>query len=233
VHDELSVGDRIGIGGPRNNFPLVPSRHYLFIAGGIGVTPLLPMVHQANLLGADWDLVYGGRRRDTMGFLDELAEYGRRVHVLPEDEYGLLDPRAWLGEARDGTRVYCCGPDGLLEAIESACAHWPPYTLHTERFTPAERSAPVRDEPFEVELARTGMRVTVSRATTVLDAVRTVGVEVLSSCEQGTCGTCETDVLAGIPDHRDSILSDDERAAGECMFICVSRSCGERLVLDL
>jgi ferredoxin-NADP reductase len=233
VHDTLAVGDRVGVGGPRNNFPLVPSARYLFIAGGIGVTPILPMVHQADLLGADWELVYGGRRRDTMGFLDELAAYRRRVHVLPEDEHGLLDLGRWLDEVRAGTRIYCCGPAGLLDAVEAGCAHWPAHTLHTERFTAAERAAPIRDEPFEVRLARTEATVTVSPASTVLDAVRTAGVEVLSSCEQGTCGTCETGVLEGVPDHRDSILSDDERAAGDCMFICVSRSCGERLVLDL
>jgi ferredoxin-NADP reductase len=233
VHDRLSVGDRVGIGGPRNNFALVPSDRYLFIAGGIGVTPILPMVHQAGLLGADWELVYGGRRHDTMAFRDELGRYGHRVHVLPDDEYGLLDLPAWLGEDRDGTQVYCCGPAGLLDAVEVACAHWPPHTLHTERFTAARASTPVREEPFEVRLARTGATVTVSRADTVLDAVRAAGAEVLSSCEQGTCGTCETEVLDGIPDHRDSLLSDDERAAGDCMFICVSRSCGERLVLDL
>jgi ferredoxin-NADP reductase len=233
VHDRLRVGDTVGVGGPRNNFPLVPSSRYLFIAGGIGITPLLPMVHQAARLGADWQLVYGGRRRSSMAFLDELAGYGDRVHVRPQDEYGLLDLPAWLGEVRAGLRVYCCGPAPLLDAVETGCAHWPEHTLRTERFTAADRAAPVRDQPFQVELARTGATVTVSRADTVLDAVRAAGAEVLSSCEQGTCGTCETEVLDGIPDHRDSLLSDDERAAGDCMFICVSRSCGERLVLDL
>ncbi len=233
VHDELRVGDRVGVGGPRNNFPLAPSERYLFIAGGIGVTPILPMVHQADLLGADWTLLYGGRRRQSMAFLDELEGYGDRVQVVPEDEQGLLDLPAWLADVREGVRIYCCGPAPLLSAVEHACAHWPGHSLRIERFTADEQTAPVRDEPFTVELARTGATVTVTRESTVLDAVRAAGVDVLSSCQQGTCGTCETDVLDGVPDHRDSILADDERRAGDCMFICVSRSCSDRLVLDL
>jgi ferredoxin-NADP reductase len=233
VHDRLQVGDTVGVGGPRNNFALVPSARYLFIAGGIGITPLLPMVHQADLLGAEWDLVYGGRRRSSMAFLDELAGYGDRVHVHPEDEDGLLDLPAWLGEVRPDTAVYCCGPGPLLDAVERACAGWPPYALRTERFVAKEQGAPVRDTPFEVRLARSGTAVTVTPEVTVLDAVRAAGAQVLSSCQQGTCGTCETDVVQGVPDHRDSILGDAERAAGDCMFICVSRSCSDRLVLDL
>ncbi|MHA6779683.1 PDR/VanB family oxidoreductase [Pseudonocardia saturnea] len=233
VHDVLRVGDTVDVGGPRNNFPLVPSERYLFVAGGIGITPLLPMVRQADLLGADWTLVYGGRRRGSMAFLDELAGYGDRVHVLPEDEHGLLDLPAWLGTPQEGVRVYCCGPAPLLEAVEAACAHWPPYSLRTERFVAPEQAAPVRDTPFEVRLARTGATVTVTPDRTVLDAVRTAGVDVLSSCRQGVCGTCETDVLDGLAEHRDAILSDDERQAGDCMFICVSRSRSDLLVLDI
>ncbi|MFD4197167.1 PDR/VanB family oxidoreductase [Amycolatopsis thermoflava] len=232
VHDRLRPGDRVGVGGPRNNFPLVPSGRYLFVAGGIGITPLLPMIHQADLLGADWTLLYGGRRRASMAFTDELAGYGDRVHLVPEDEHGLLDLASWLGTPRPGTKVYCCGPAPLLAAVESACRDWPPFSLHVERFT-AREQAPARDEPFEVELRRTGATVTVTPGISVLEAARGAGVDVLSSCRQGTCGTCETGVLAGVPDHRDSILADHERAAGEVMFVCVSRSCTDRLVLDL
>lgn len=233
VHNELQVGDPVGVGGPRNNFPLVPAQRYLFIAGGIGITPLLPMIHQADLLGAEWDLVYGGRRRASMAFLDELSGYGGRVHVVPEDEQGLLDLPAWLDTPRHGVRVYCCGPGPLLDAVTAACAHWPAHSLHTERFVAKEQPAPVRDSAFEVALLQSGASVTVPPGRTVLDAVRDVGVDVLSSCQQGTCGTCETDVVDGIPDHRDSILTDAERACGDRMFICVSRSCSDRIVLDL
>lgn len=233
VHDELAVGDEIGVGGPRNNFPLVPSEQYLFVAGGIGITPLLPMVVQADLLDADWRLLYGGRSRSSMAFLDELAGYGDRVVVAPQDETGLLDLPGFLGRPRPGVRVYACGPAPLLAATEAACADWPEHTLRTERFVAAEPAAPARRTPFEIELARTGVTVQVTPERTVLDAVAEAGVDVLSSCRRGVCGTCETEVLAGEPDHRDALLTDHERQAGDCMFICVSRSRSDRLVLDL
>jgi ferredoxin-NADP reductase len=233
VHGTLAPGDLVGVGGPRNNFPLVPSEQYLFVAGGIGITPLLPMVRQAEMLGADWRLLYGGRRRASMAFLDELGAFGERVQVRPEDEFGLLDLHGYLGDPRPGVRVYSCGPAPLLAAMESACSTWPPHTLRTERFVAEERGAPLRDAPFEVELSRTGATVTVTPDVSILDAVSAAGVDVLSSCRQGICGTCETTVLAGRPDHRDSLLDDGERDAGDCMYICVSRSSSERLVLDL
>jgi ferredoxin-NADP reductase len=232
VHDELDVGDEVGVGGPRNNFPLVPSPEYLFVAGGIGITPLLPMVHQAELLGARWRLLYGGRHRASMAFLGELGAYGDRVEVRPQDEYGLLDLAGFLGEPRPDVKIYACGPAPLLDAIERVGAPWPPHTLRTERFV-ADAGDPARTTPFEVELARSGLRVTVPAGSSVLDAVAGAGVEVLSSCRQGTCGTCETTVLAGRPEHRDAILEDHERAADDCMFVCVSRSLSDRLVLDL
>ncbi|MEU9023086.1 PDR/VanB family oxidoreductase [Actinomadura sp. NPDC048394] len=232
VHDELRVGDPVGIGGPRNNFRLVPSEQYLFIAGGIGITPLLPMARQAELLGADWRLLYGGRSRTSMAFLDELEPYGDRVTVVPQDEQGLLDLASWLPGEDPATKVYCCGPAPLLEAVEDRCAGWRPGLLRTERFV-ARESGAVRDEPFELELRRTGVTVPVPPGRSVLDAAGAAGASVLSSCRQGLCGTCETAVLGGVPDHRDSILDDDEREAGDCMFVCVSRSRSERLVLDL
>jgi ferredoxin-NADP reductase len=233
VHDELQVGDLVGVGGPRNNFALVPSERYRFVAGGIGITPILPMVHQAELLGADWRLLYGGRRRGSMAFLGELEQYGDRVVVRPEDEFGLLDLAGFLGEPTDGVRAYACGPGPLLAAMARTCADWPPYTLRTERFVAEEAGAPARTAPFEVELARAGTTVTVTPDKTVLEALNEIGVEVLSSCRRGICGTCETTVLAGRPDHRDALLDDDERDANDCMYICVSRSRDERLVLDL
>ncbi|MFJ8925255.1 PDR/VanB family oxidoreductase [Streptomyces sp. NPDC102364] len=234
VHDRLAVGDPVGVGGPHNHFPLAPADRYLFIAGGIGITPLLPMVHQAELMGIDWQLLYGGRTRASMAFRDHLTtSYGERVHLRPQDEYGLLDLDTWLGRPEPGTKVYCCGPAPLLAAVESACAAWPQYSLRTERFTAAAPAEPVRRTPFEVELRRTGRTVTVPPDLSVLHAVRRAGVEVLSSCEQGTCGTCLVPVLTGTPDHRDAVLAEHERAAGDCLLPCVSRSRSDRLVLDL
>lgn len=153
---------------------------------------------------------------------------------MPQDVDGLLDLRRWLAEAAaEQATVYACGPGQLLDAIESRCASWQSSRLRTERFVPKEQGAPVRGTAFDVELARSGMTVSVDPGVSVLDAVRSAGVAVLSSCHAGTCGTCETAVLAGAPDHRDSILTDTERAAQTCMFICVSRACSDRLILDL
>ncbi|MEU8798366.1 PDR/VanB family oxidoreductase [Spirillospora sp. NPDC048819] len=233
VHDELREGDAVGIGGPRNNFRLAPAERYLFIAGGIGITPLLPMIVQAELLGIEWRLLYGGRTRSSMAFLDELRPYGGKVAVMPEDEHGLLDLDAWLPDPSAGTKVYCCGPGGLLDAVERRCAAWPAGHLRTERFVAAARALGTADGAFEVELRRSGRTLSVDRNQSLLQALGDAGVPVLSSCRQGLCGTCETTVLGGVPDHRDSLLDDAERAAGDCMFVCVSRAAGERLVLDL
>jgi ferredoxin-NADP reductase len=233
VHEELEPGHLVGVSAPRNNFPLVPSQRYLFVAGGIGITPILPMIHQADLVSADWQLLYGGRRRASMAFLDELSAYGDRVRIHPQEESGLLPLAEYLGLPRPDVKIYCCGPGPLLDAMEAVCAQWPRQALRTERFVAEEHGPAVHDGPFEVELARTGTTVTVTPDISVLDAVHAAGIEVLSSCRQGTCGTCETTVLAGLPDHRDSLLDDDDRATGDCMYICVSRSCTDRLVLDL
>ncbi|GGL59820.1 PDR/VanB family oxidoreductase [Planomonospora parontospora] len=230
VHDALAEGDPVAIGGPRNDFPLVPSERYLFIAGGIGITPLLPMIYQAELLDADWRLLYGGRTRASMAFTGELARYGGKVTYAPQDECGLLD---LPDQPPPDTKVYCCGPAGLLEALERRAADWPAGSLRTERFTAKDLTAPARDEPFEVELRRSRLSVTVTPGRSVLQAINDAGIGVLSSCKQGLCGTCETGVLEGEPDHRDALLDDAERAAGDCMLVCVSRSRSDRLVLDL
>ena len=129
VHEQLEPGHLVGVSAPRNNFPLVPSPRYLFVAGGIGITPILPMVHQADLLGADWQLLYGGRQRASMAFLDQLACYGDRVRIHPQDELGLLPLKEYLGEPRDDIKIFCCGPGPLLGALEAVCAHWPRYAL--------------------------------------------------------------------------------------------------------
>jgi ferredoxin-NADP reductase len=226
VHEELSEGDKVRVRGPRNHFALRDAPRYRFIAGGIGITPILPMLAAADAAGAEWTLLYGGRTRNSMAFTGELDRYGDKVTIAPQDETGLLDLAPL--DAPDAL-VYCCGPGPLLDAVEERC---PAGLLHVERFRPkVQETGP--DGEFEVELSRSGRTVTVAAEVSVLDAVRAAGVEVLYSCTEGTCGTCETDVLDGTPDHRDSVLSDEERAAGETMLICVSRCRGKRLVLDL
>nr|WP_237683575.1 PDR/VanB family oxidoreductase [Nocardiopsis sinuspersici] len=233
VHERLTEGTVVRLRGPRDNFVFLPSRRYVFVAGGIGITPLLPMVAAAHSSGADWRLVYGGRTRASMAFREELVrEHGDRVAVLPQDEVGLMDLDALLPEPGDGTLVYCCGPEPLITAVEERAAHWPPGVLRVERFRPRSgEEGP--GSAFEVELAESGVTIRVPGDRSVLEAVEDAGVTVLSSCREGTCGTCETPVLDGVPDHRDSLLTDEERASGEMMMICVSRACTSRLVLEL
>jgi ferredoxin-NADP reductase len=229
VHEQLGQGDKVRVRGPRNHFALKPAPRYRFVAGGIGITPILPMLAEAEARGAEWTLLYGGRTRDSIAFTEELSRYGDRVTVAPQDETGLLDLASVLDDVPEGTLVYCCGPGPLLDAVEARC---PAGVLHMERFTPKEQESGANTE-FEVELAQSGRTVTVPADVSVLDAVRGAGVEVLFSCTEGTCGTCETDVLEGEPDHRDSVLTTEEQEAGETMMICVSRCRGKRLVLDL
>ncbi|MEW2398213.1 PDR/VanB family oxidoreductase [Streptomyces sp. NPDC046862] len=233
VHDHLREGATVRVRGPRNNFPLRPAARHLFIAGGVGITPILPMVEAAAAAGADWRLLYGGRTRTSMAFLDRLTSHGDRVLIRPQDEYGLLDLAAHLGDPEEGTLVHACGPEPLLEAVREQCAGWPPGTLGVERFAPARAAETGPTGAFELELARSGLTLTVPPDRSVLETVEEAGVAVDFSCREGTCGTCETDVLEGRPDHRDSLLTEAERAAGDTMLICVSRSCGPRLVLDL
>ncbi|GAA3360807.1 PDR/VanB family oxidoreductase [Streptomyces antimycoticus] len=237
VHDTLTEGSAVRVRGPRNHFALRPAARYLFIAGGIGITPLLPMTAAAEAAGADWRLLYGGRTRASMAFADQLAaRYGDKVRLVPQDEEGLLDLAPYLDTpATPGTLVYCCGPEPLLQAAEEACRGWPDGSLHTERFQPRTDAAGA--EPavgaFELVLTRSGLTLTVEPERSVLRTVEEAGVPVLYSCEEGTCGTCETDVVEGEVDHHDSVLTDEERASGETMMICVSRCRGPRLVLDL
>ena len=231
VHD-LAEGDLLTIRGPRNNFPLRRSRRYVFIAGGIGVTPLLPMLEEAAASGAEWELHYGGRSRASMAYLDELEPHGDRVHVVPQDAHGLLDLETILGTPDPETLVYCCGPEPLLAAVEAACGSWPPGSLHLERFTAKEVEREGDDAAFELVLERSGVTVTVSPDQTVFAAMRDAGVSVLGSCLEGICGTCETGVLEGEIDHRDSVLDAEEQEEMDAMMVCVSRCRGDRLVLD-
>jgi ferredoxin-NADP reductase len=230
VHERLAPGARLDVDGPRNHFELAGSPAYLFVAGGIGITPILPMISAAEAAGARWRLLYGGRKRTSMAFLDRLAGYGDRVSVRPQDTGGLLDLSV-LDRPRPGTLVYCCGPEPLLAAVEARCGGWPPGALRVERFTSGDLSGPERD--FDVVLAGSGRTVRVPAGVSILKAVEEAGVPVLSSCREGTCGTCETGVLDGEPEHRDAVLTEAERAAGDVMMICVSRCRGERLTLEL
>ncbi|MGX4691612.1 PDR/VanB family oxidoreductase [Streptomyces sp. JNUCC 63] len=233
LHAVAQVGARLGVRVPRNNFPLEPAESYLFLAGGIGITPILPMVAAVDRAGANWHLVYGGRRRATMAFRDVLSRYGDRVDLWPEDERGRPDLSALMGAARPGTLVYTCGPTGMIDAVateHARHAYLPPLRL--ERFC-AAGPVDTTGDAFEVTLARSGQTVHVGPGTTILDAVRQVLPDVPHSCEEGYCGECEARVLEGEPDHRDDYLMPHEQEAGDRMMVCVSRCKGRRLVLDL
>ncbi|GAA4536579.1 PDR/VanB family oxidoreductase [Pseudonocardia xishanensis] len=233
LHDRVVVGDKLLLRGPRNHFPLEEASGHLFLAGGIGVTPLLAMVRRVAAGGAAWSMHYGGRSRAAMAYREALAEVpGGRLTVVPRDESGLIDLAAALDAVPADTVVYCCGPEPLLAAAEAACASRG-FRLRTERFAPRDGDPTAEDRAFTVEIASTGAEVFVPAGRSIVDVLVEAGVDVLTSCEEGTCGTCETPVLSGVPDHRDSVLTDEERAAGDRLLPCVSRCLGSRLVLDL
>ncbi|MGC0367423.1 ferredoxin-NADP reductase [Rhodococcus sp. 27YEA15] len=235
VHDTLQVGDSIEVRGPRNHFPLEPSSDYVFVAGGIGVTPMIPMAAQALSAGADFTFVYCGRSRESMGYLPELTErFGERLIVNADDESGLFDLTGYFRDPRPGTSVYACGPAPFLDATVSAASNWPSGSVHIERFEPLVVDESTKAE-FEIVLGSSDTVLTVPKDRSVLEVLRDNGVRVLSSCSEGTCGTCEVSVLSGGEniEHRDTVLSPEEWDSGEMLMVCVSRCRGGRLVLDL
>ncbi|MGY4101498.1 PDR/VanB family oxidoreductase [Nocardia sp. R16R-3T] len=236
VHDTVLVGRELKVVGPRNHFPLRAAENYLLIAGGIGVTPLLAMARQLTRQRQRWSMIYGGKSRRHMAFTAELAELGGPVDIVAQDERGLPDLAASIRACPPGTAVYCCGPEAMLQVVQSLCAeHLPSDALHIERFGTTADSATQTgdDQEIEVELARSGQVLTVPADRTVLDVVLEVQPGTPYSCKDGYCGTCEVAVLEGTPDHRDDVLTDAERESGETMMICVSRAKSLRLILDL
>jgi ferredoxin-NADP reductase len=236
VHDTGLVGKQLRIVGPRNTFRLTDAPRYLFLAGGIGITPILSMIRHAERAGIPWKLVYAGRTRDKLAFVEELRDLRHgRVELVVEDQHGRPDFDRIFAETDDGTAVYCCGPPGMIRAVEDRSAeHLPPGALRIERFLAdpdAVTSVEQTNEAFEVELAQTGVTLTVPPDRSILDVVLEEVPYQLYSCEEGVCGTCQTRVLAGEPEHRDSVLTDEQRK--EYMMICVGRARSAKLVLDL
>lgn len=239
VHERLRPGEIITARGPRNNFELREATRYILVAGGIGITPILTMAREIQRRGVPWTLLYGGRRRAGMAFLSELdslagsaADRGSVV-IHPQDEAGHLPLADALREPIPGTLIYCCGPAPLLSAIQEASAHWPAGSLVIERFTPAPPAIPAGGDSFEVEARRSGVTVTVPAGTTIVEALEEAGVSAMTSCLEGICGTCETKVIDGVPEHRDSLLSEAERESNKTMMICVGRARCAKLVLDI
>lgn len=237
VHANAKAGDRLRIRGPRNHFRLDETlQRAIFIAGGIGITPVSAMARRAKALGIDYELHYSGRSRASMAFVDELAAlHGERLHVHAADEGRRNDLRALLAQPVPGAQVYACGPLRMLEALEGCCAAWPEGALRVEHFESTLATLdPSKEQAFEVELKDSGLVLTVPPDQTLLSALRAANVDVQSDCEEGLCGSCEVRVLAGKVDHRDVVLTRSERDANTKMMTCCSRACeGGRLVLEL
>ncbi|WP_016884118.1 MULTISPECIES: PDR/VanB family oxidoreductase [unclassified Rhodococcus (in: high G+C Gram-positive bacteria)] len=230
VHRELRPGRLIEVGRPRSNFALTEADRYVFVAGGIGITPMLPMIREVQRRGETWELVYGARTAEHFAFVNELD--ASAVKLVPQDTSGHLDLEAIVASSA-GAAVYCCGPTPLMDSlIEHMTRADRTEELHLERFAAAAPAIGSSGE-FEVELARSEKVVPVRPNQTVLEAVRAAGIDHPSSCEMGICGSCEVKVLGGDVDHRDDLLTDTERAQCNSMMICVSRVRGDRLVLDL
>ncbi|WP_152858232.1 PDR/VanB family oxidoreductase [Streptomyces acidicola] len=231
----LRPGTPLAVRPPRNHFPLADAPAHLFIAGGIGITPFLPMIDKiAGTGSAEWRLVYRGRSLSRMAFADQLAaRHPDRVTLLPSDTHARPDLSGLLRQGRPGTAVYCCGPDELINAVEAAmpvaCPHG---TLHIERFSPRDRADTTADAPFDAELRRSGRTVHVPAGRSLLAAMHEVDPSLPASCTDGVCGSCVTRVLEGTPDHRDDVLQPYERDRRDVLYPCVSRSCGPRIVLD-
>ncbi len=242
VHDTLKVGDLLSIKGPRNAFPISLPGHgsaatkLRFIAAGIGITPILPMLAAAERFGLDWSMIYTGRSPESIPFRDEVARFGDKVTIRTDDADGLPSMDALLGDvdpetgrAPSGLAVYCCGPVPMLESLRRHLADRPDIELHYERFTPP----PVENgREFTATIASTGTEITVGATESLLTAVQREVPSVPYSCRQGFCGTCKLGTLAGAIDHRDNILTEPERAAGQ-ILTCVSRAQGDYLTLDL
>ena len=235
IHATFEVGTRLHVGPPANNFPLDRrDRDVLLIAGGIGITPILSMARSLKRRGCDWRVFYAGRQAAGMAYHDELRELcGERAQFHYSDAQGQPDLRELLRGQPEGASVYVCGPAPMIEATHAAAAAlgWAPGRVHSEMFT-AAIAADAR--PFAVHLRRSGRVVQVGRDASILDALLAEGVPVLWDCRRGECGLCAQNVVSaeGGIEHRDRYLTDEEKASGETLCICVSRARGSTLVLD-
>jgi vanillate O-demethylase ferredoxin subunit len=237
LHHSQRLGSTLSVVGPRNNFPLAQdAAPSLFVAGGIGITPIMAMIRACVAMGTDWRLVYCVRNRQRAAFLEELCEIdAARVTVHADDEHkgSFLDIPELLARVPESTHIYCCGPAPLMTAVEKAAEGRPASHVHFEWFT----AKPVEPEPalkaFTVLIRSSGQQFEVSPGKSILEVLEENGLSVPYSCREGLCATCVTGVLSGTPDHRDGVLSDEEHAANDRMAICVSRSLTETIELDL
>ncbi|MDZ4234883.1 MAG: PDR/VanB family oxidoreductase, partial [Dietzia sp.] len=232
VHTQLMEGVSVEIDRIGNLFRFEPTARPYFIAAGIGITPILPMIESTHRNGTDWHLLYLGRRKDSMPFLDQLSVFGDRVTAVESSTMGRVDLSTVIAANADA-HFYACGPETLLDVLEDAVRKHPGTRLSVERFTPRGTVGNGADTEFDVVLDSSDRVIPVRADQSMLSALLEDGVRVRNSCGEGTCGSCEVVVLDGVPDHRDSILTDEERLDGDCMYVCVSRSRTATLTLDL
>jgi tetrachlorobenzoquinone reductase len=234
IHDELRVGKTLKISAPRNNFPLKEDApHTILLAGGIGIVPIWCMVQRLEELGRPWRLFYSCRSRPEMAFAQALEKMpAAQLHFDDENDGKVLDIAGIMAQVPPDAHLYCCGPTPMMAAFETATAGWPRAQVHVEYFT-AKQQAPARLGGFTVELARSGKEFFIPEGQTILDILLDDGIDLESSCENGICGACEQQVLAGIPAHCDSILTEEEQAENKRVMICCAGCKTERLVLDL
>jgi ferredoxin-NADP reductase len=242
LHEKVHAGDTIKVSAPRNNFRIVDeAAHHLLLAGGIGVTPMMAMVEALESRNADYALHYCTRSEGQTAFRDRLEARAASGHVFHHFDGGDpskgLDIKTLLKEHRPGTHLYYCGPTGFMLAVKESAAHWPEGTVHFEYFQPVAKEKPAipeglsGDGSFQVRLASSGATFTVTPDKTIVDVLRENGIDTDTSCEAGTCGTCKTHFLEGMPEHNDFVLTDAEQR--EWVMICCARSKTPLLVLDL
>ncbi len=238
VHQGLKPGDQIGISLPRNHFPLTETApHSVLIAGGIGITPIYAMAHRLAEIGAGWTLYHCARTPDRTPYMAELralaAKSGATFVHIHDGVAGVqpLDLAAVVAGAPAGAHFYCCGPEPLMAGFATATSRLPPERVHVEYFS--NSAADAQGEAFELICSRSGRTLQIPADRSILEALEAEGLAPLCSCREGVCGTCETAVLAGEPDHRDLVLTPDERASNATMMICVSRAKSASLTLDI
>lgn len=240
IHEKLRAGDTILISAPRNNFPLIEdTEHTVFIAGGIGVTPIWSMIQRLEFLGRTWELHYCARNPQACAFKEHFEvlerKAGGRVHFhLDEGRAGtFLDLSALVRRSRSGAHLYCCGPEGMISAFEAAANenHRPQSNIHVEYFS-GKQINPV-EGGFKVVLQRSGRELKIPAGKTILDILLDNGVDVPFSCMQGVCGACEVRLIEGVPDHCDVLMSPEQRLSEKTIILCCSGSKSDRLVLDL
>lgn len=236
VHNSIRAGAQLKISPPRNNFPLNEnSASFLFIAGGIGITPIMSMVRWCEANEKPWRLIYAARSRQRTAFYEDLCALAAdRIHFHFDDESGqVLDVAQAISSWSEGESIYCCGPAPLMEAVKALTEHLPSESVRFEWFTVPESDQPHESNSFTVRLERSDVEFEVPENKSILEVLEEHGFEIPFSCREGLCGTCVTNVCAGEPDHRDYVLSDEERESGKMMTVCCSRSKSSVLTLDL